>query len=60
MSTSVEQENWAMAVPELLADTTTILTCPRKKIPPPTMKAEIAVPITAKSVMEPMFWKKLP
>lgn len=44
-----------MAVSEMLADTTTILTCPRKKIPPPTMKAEIAVPITAKSVMEPMF-----
>lgn len=29
-------------------------------MPPPTMKAEIAVPITAKSVMEPMFWKKFP
>lgn len=24
------------------------------------MKAEKAVPITAKSVMEPMFWKKFP
>lgn len=24
------------------------------------MKAEIAVPMTAKRVMEPMFWKKFP
>lgn len=39
---------------------TAVLTCPRKKMPPPTMKAEMAVPITAKSVMDPMFWKKLP
>ena len=28
--------------------------------PPPTMRAEIAVPNTANSIMEPRFWKKLP
>lgn len=35
-------------------------TFPRPNITPPTINAEIAVPITANTKMEPMFWKKSP